>query len=64
MVLDCVFDDATATYWVLDGLAWRDMSLYDSTAEFRFYWLHTKVSGCVKEALMHVTPSQSPHNKM
>lgn len=32
------------TYYVIDMLCWRGYSLYDCTAEFRFFWLQSKLA--------------------
>ena len=42
-ILDCVFDERSRTYHVLDCLAWNGMSLYDCAAEMRLSWLHAKL---------------------
>ncbi|KAG9305022.1 hypothetical protein G9A89_007425 [Geosiphon pyriformis] len=43
-ILDCVFDENTATYYVLDLMCWKGHTVYDCDTEFRFYWLRTKLS--------------------
>ncbi|XP_038069008.1 snurportin-1-like isoform X2 [Patiria miniata] len=43
-LLDCVFHEATQTFYVLDIMCWRGHPVYDSDTEFRFYWLQTKLS--------------------
>ena len=43
-ILDCIFDDATQSYYALDLLSWKGYLLYDSTTEFRLYWLHHKLT--------------------
>ncbi|KAH8084388.1 hypothetical protein JL720_7878 [Aureococcus anophagefferens] len=42
-VLECVFYEPSSTYFVVDVMTWGGYSLYDCTAEFRFYWLRTKL---------------------
>ena len=42
-ILDCVFHEADATYYVLDTLAWNGVSLYDCAAEMRAAWTHAKL---------------------
>ena len=32
------------TYYVIDMVCWREYSLYDCTAEFRFFWLSSKLA--------------------
>ncbi|KAG6488993.1 snurportin-1-like [Zingiber officinale] len=43
-VLDCIFHEPDQTYYVIDMVCWRDYSLYDCTAEFRFFWLNSKLA--------------------
>ena len=43
-ILDCVYVETTQTYYVLDVMYWKTQPLYDSDTEFRFYWLHTKLT--------------------
>ncbi|KAK7809534.1 snurportin-1, partial [Quercus suber] len=35
---------ADQTYYVIDMVCWREYSLYDCTAEFRFFWLSSKLA--------------------
>lgn len=35
---------ADQTYYVIDMLCWKGYSLYDCTAEFRFFWLNSKLA--------------------
>ncbi|XP_010037423.2 snurportin-1 [Eucalyptus grandis] len=42
-ILDCIFHELDQTYYVIDMLCWRGYSLYDCTAEFRFFWLNSKL---------------------
>ncbi|XP_022108126.1 snurportin-1-like isoform X2 [Acanthaster planci] len=43
-LLDCIFQEATRTFYVLDIMCWRGHPVYDSDTEFRFYWLQTKLA--------------------
>ncbi|KAJ4798299.1 Snurportin-1 [Rhynchospora pubera] len=43
-ILDCIFHEPDETYYVIDMVCWRGYSLYDCTAEFRFFWLNSKLS--------------------
>nr|GMD99685.1 snurportin-1 [Ipomoea batatas] len=43
-ILDCVFHESDQTYYVTDMVCWAGFSLYECTAEFRFYWLNTKLA--------------------
>ncbi|RWS09191.1 Snurportin-1-like protein [Dinothrombium tinctorium] len=45
-VLDCIFSEASKTFYVLDVIHWNDVSFYDSEAEFRFFWLTSKLNEC------------------
>lgn len=40
VILDLQLDQ---TYYVIDMVCWRGYSLYDCTAEFRFFWLNSKL---------------------
>ncbi|ONK77249.1 uncharacterized protein A4U43_C02F4610 [Asparagus officinalis] len=42
-ILDCIFHELDQTYYVIDMLCWRGYSLYDCSAEFRFFWLNSKL---------------------
>ncbi|KAJ4835220.1 hypothetical protein Tsubulata_021047 [Turnera subulata] len=42
-ILDCIFHESDQTYYVIDMVCWRGYSLYDCTAEFRFFWLNSKL---------------------
>ncbi|OMO84080.1 snurportin-1 [Corchorus capsularis] len=42
-ILDCIFHELDQTYYVIDVVCWNGYSLYDCTAEFRFYWLNSKL---------------------
>lgn len=35
---------ADQTYYVIDMVCWRGYSLYDCAAEFRFFWLNSKLA--------------------
>ncbi|KAI3995425.1 hypothetical protein MKX01_006647 [Papaver californicum] len=43
-ILDCIFHEHDRTYYVIDMVCWRGYSLYDCTAEFRFFWLNSKLA--------------------
>uniref|UniRef100_A0A7N0UY15 Snurportin-1 n=1 Tax=Kalanchoe fedtschenkoi TaxID=63787 RepID=A0A7N0UY15_KALFE len=43
-VLDCIFHEQDQTYYVIDMVCWRGYSLYDCSAEFRFFWLNSKLA--------------------
>ncbi|KAL5004249.1 hypothetical protein ScPMuIL_017705 [Solemya velum] len=54
-ILDCLYNEVAETYYVLDVMCWKGHPFYDSETEFRFYWLHSKLSEepevCEKSAL-------------
>lgn len=43
-LLDCVQGVVDSTFYVLDIMCWRSHPVFDSEAEFRFYWLQTKLA--------------------
>ncbi|XP_009613386.1 uncharacterized protein [Nicotiana tomentosiformis] len=43
-ILDCIFHESDETYYVIDGVCWAGLSLYECTAEFRFFWLNSKLA--------------------
>ncbi|KAK6920534.1 hypothetical protein RJ641_014212 [Dillenia turbinata] len=43
-ILDCIFHESDQTYYVIDMVCWQGYSLYDCTAEFRFFWLNSKLA--------------------
>ncbi|CAG8610860.1 14626_t:CDS:2, partial [Cetraspora pellucida] len=43
-ILDCIYDQTTFTYYVLDMMCWKGHPIYDCDTEFRFYWLNTKLA--------------------
>lgn len=43
-ILDCIFHEPDKTYYVIDMMCWRGYSLFDCTAEFRFFWMTTKLA--------------------
>lgn len=42
-ILDCVFDEASSTIWVLDMMCYKGYPLYDCESTFRFFWISTKL---------------------
>ncbi|KAL3647036.1 hypothetical protein CASFOL_008004 [Castilleja foliolosa] len=50
-ILDCIFHEPDQTYYVIDMLCWAGMSMYECTAEFRYFWLNSKLveSGACNE---------------
>ncbi|KAF0709675.1 Aste57867_5795 [Aphanomyces stellatus] len=55
-VLDCIFHEADDTFYVLDVMCWKGYLLYDCTAEFRFYWLHDKLSETTVDKVSAANP--------
>nr|CAD1824383.1 unnamed protein product [Ananas comosus var. bracteatus] len=43
-ILDCIFHEPDQSYYVIDMVCWRGYSLYDCSAEFRFFWLNSKLT--------------------
>lgn len=39
-VLDCIYQQRTRTYYIVDIMCWKGYALYDSTTEFRYVVLH------------------------
>ena len=54
--LDCIFVEATSTFYVLDALAWKGHRLVDCAADFRHYWLADKIG----ETRASETTSRNP----
>ncbi|KAH9299396.1 hypothetical protein KI387_031078, partial [Taxus chinensis] len=43
-ILDCIFHESDQIYYIIDIICWRGYSLYDCSAEFRFFWLNSKLA--------------------
>ncbi|CAO2826983.1 unnamed protein product [Amaranthus hypochondriacus] len=43
-ILDCIFHEMDQTYYVIDMVCWRGYPLYDCNADFRFFWLNSKLT--------------------
>uniref|UniRef100_G1Q2I2 Snurportin-1 n=1 Tax=Myotis lucifugus TaxID=59463 RepID=G1Q2I2_MYOLU len=43
-ILDCIYSEAKQTYYILDVMCWRGHPFYDCQTDFRFYWMHSKLS--------------------
>ncbi|ORY07878.1 hypothetical protein K493DRAFT_332613 [Basidiobolus meristosporus CBS 931.73] len=43
-ILDCIFDENSSTFYVLDLMCWKGMPFYDCATEFRFFWLQSKLA--------------------
>ena len=55
-ILDCTWDEAQQTYWVMDLMCWAGHALYDCSAEFRIYWLTSKLAEVADEAAASQQP--------
>eukprot|EP00128_Syssomonas_multiformis_P007183 Colp12_sorted_trinity150504_noHs@28567 len=42
-ILDCIYDETTMTFYVLDLLCWGGHPILDTDSEFRNYWLQAKL---------------------
>ncbi|XP_044294849.1 snurportin-1 isoform X2 [Varanus komodoensis] len=42
-ILDCIYNEAKQTYYILDVMCWRGHPVYDCQTDFRFYWLQSKM---------------------
>lgn len=56
-VLDCIFVEATRTYYVHDLLCWKGHILDECEAEFRLFWMKTKL---VEEKDLFTTSKRNP----
>jgi len=43
-ILDCIYDEEIKTYYIRDIMCWKGYPTYDCEAEFRFFWMQTKIS--------------------
>ena len=46
-ILDCVFHEPDSVYYVLDMMCWKGYALYDCSAEFRLFWVQSKLAECM-----------------
>ena len=51
-ILDCLFHEGQQTFFVLDIMCWGGHPVYDSDTEFRFFWLHSRLSDLGDEVLV------------
>lgn len=52
----CYYLQADQTYYVIDMVCWAGVSFYECTAEFRFFWLNSKLletGACEAPSLYH-----------
>ncbi|KAI7835612.1 hypothetical protein COHA_010489 [Chlorella ohadii] len=45
-IMDCVYHAADQTYYILDLMCWKGYSLYGCSAEFRLFWVQSKLAEC------------------
>ena len=45
-ILDCIFHESDSTYYVIDMMCWKGYALYDCSAEFRLFWVQSKLAEC------------------
>eukprot|EP00899_Mesostigma_viride_P003454 jgi/Mesvir1/13109/Mv06088-RA.1 len=57
-ILDCIYHERDDTYYVIDMMCWKGYLLYDCTAEFRLYWVNTKLHEETPKALEPVTAEE------
>jgi len=43
-IVDCIYDAPNHTLWILDVLKWKDQTMIDCEASFRFWWRDAKLS--------------------
>lgn len=43
-ILDCVWNEASGSYLILDALVWNNHHLADTEAEFRLFWIWAKMA--------------------
>lgn len=41
-IIDCIFVQSIKTFYLLDIISWNSLNLYESEAQFRFFWLKSK----------------------
>jgi len=41
--LECIFYEPHQTYYVMDVISWRGMSMHESSVDFRFFWCQSKI---------------------
>ena len=42
-ILDCIFQEARSTYYIMDLMCWKGYTLYDCSTEFRQFWMQSKL---------------------
>ena len=57
-ILDCVFHEASLSYFILDAMCWGGHPVYDSDLEFRTFWKEQK---CKEHADIGVYSRTNPY---
>ena len=55
-ILDCVFSSVLETFFVLDLMCWKNYPIYDTSFEFRYFWIQSKLA----ETTAHLKSSSNP----
>ena len=48
-ILDCIFHESDSTYYIIDMMCWKGYALYDCSAEFRLFWVQSKLAECTQD---------------
>lgn len=59
-IIDCIFAESDNTYYILDILSWNDVSYTETSAEFRLFWLRSKMD---EISLLQYIPHSTNKNK-
>lgn len=57
-ILDCLHDQTAGIYYVLDIMCWGGHHVYENNTEFRFFWVHSKLT---QECEVAVKTKPNPH---
>lgn len=55
-ILDCIFQEQNATFYVLDVMCWKSYLLYNCTTEFRWYWARDKLAEGATDVVAPANP--------
>lgn len=55
-ILDCIFQEQNATFYVLDVMCWKSYLLYNCTTEFRWYWARDKLAEGTADVVAPANP--------
>lgn len=42
-IVDCIYEEKSRTFWMIDLMCLNGRPIYDSDTEFRFFWLNSKL---------------------